>query len=259
MSDGSLSTQREALLGRSLVELADTLVDDFRAVDYLYLLCARCVEALEVDEVGVLLADPQGVLELSAASSEQMDLLELFEMQQAEGPCYDAFVTGEAVAHSDITDDVAMERWPRFAPRAAEIGFRSVFGFPLRLRTDVIGALNLFRYEAGPFAGDDVIAGRTMADMAAVGVMQERAVRSAELRAEQLQHARDGRVIVEQAKGALVERLGISAEEAFTRMRHHARTERLQLTDVCAATIEGDLTPGGRCSVSADRGEPERP
>lgn len=240
--NSSLSTEREALLGRSLVELADTLVNDFAALDYLYVLCERCVEVLEVDEVGVLLADPEGVLELSAASSEKMDLLELFEMQQEEGPCYDAFMTGEAVAHGDITDDVAVKRWPRFAPRATEIGFRSVFGFPLRLRDDVIGALNLFRYDVGAFEADDVIAGRTMADMAAVGIMQERAVRSAELRAEQLQRALDSRVIIEQAKGALADRLGISVEEAFTRMRDRARNERLLLTDVCEAVIEGGPT-----------------
>lgn len=244
MSRGrSSSTAREALLGRTLVELADTLVNDFTVLDYLYLLCDRCVEVLDVDEVGVLLANADGGLEFSAASSEKMDLLELFEMQQQEGPGYDAFISGQVVAHCHISNKAAMERWPRFAPRAVEIGLRSVVGFPLRLRDDVIGALNLFRYQEGPFEAADVVAGRTMADMAAVGIVQERAVRSAGIRSEQLQNALDSRVIIERAKGALVERLGISADEAFSRMRAHARSQQSLLTSVCKAVIKGDLTP----------------
>lgn len=244
MSHSFLWSGREALLGRTLVELADTLVQDFKPLDYLYLLCDRCVEVLDVDEVGVLLAGSEGVLTLSAASSGKMDLLELFEMQQQEGPCYDAFMTGKVVAHGDITDEPATEQWPTFAPRAAEVGFRSVYGFPLRLRDEVIGALNMFRYDVGAFEADDVLAGRTMADMATVGIMQERAVRSAALASEESQRTLDSRAIIEQAKGALVERLGISPEEAFARIHRRARNDGFRLTEVCEAVIEGDLTPG---------------
>lgn len=238
------STRREALLGRALVDLADTLVENFNVLDYLYMLCDRCIEALDVDEVGVMLTNPDGVLELSSASNEKMALLELFEMQKEEGPCHDAFRTGDPVAHADLATADAEERWPRFAPRALEVGLHSVYALPLRLRDEVIGALNMFRHEAGAFGGVDVLSGRAMADMATIGIMQERAVRSAEHRAEQLQRTQDSRVILEQAKGALSERLGVDPNEAFSLLRDHARSSHRQLTDICRAVIEGDLTIG---------------
>lgn len=238
------STAREALLGRTLVDLADTLVEDFKVLDYLYMLCDRCLEALDIDEVGVMLANPDGVLELTAASNEQTATLELLEMQKEEGPCHDAFRTGGPIAHADLATADAEQRWPRFAPRAVETGSHSVYALPLRLRDEVIGALNMFRHEAGAFGGVDVLSGRAMADMATIGIMQERAVRSAEHRAEQLQRALDGRVIVEQAKGALSERLGVAPDEAFTLLRDHAQSSRRRLTDICRAVIAGDLALG---------------
>jgi GAF domain-containing protein len=229
---------REARLGRTLVELADTLVEDFEVLDFLYLLCERCVQVLAVDAVGVLLANREGVLELSAASSEEMRLLELFELQNEEGPCYDAFVNGTMVARIDLRG--AEERWPSFAPRALEAGFRSVYGFPLRLRGDVIGALNMFRKEPGAFDGPEVLAGRAMADVATIGIMQERIVRESRLRTEQLQRALDSRVIIEQAKGTLAERLDVTPADAFERLRAHARSHRRAITDVAREVVEAD-------------------
>lgn len=230
------------MLGRTFVELADTLVEGFEVLDFLFLLCQRCAEVLAVDAVGVLLAPPGGDLRLSAASNEESELLELFDLQQQEGPCYDAFVTGSPVSHGDIAE--VEDRWPIFVPRALKAGFRAVYGFPLRLRDDVIGALNMFRAEPGDFDGADVLAGRAMADIATIGIMHERVVREAELRVEQVQHALDSRAVVERAKGVLAERHRLSLGEAFTVLWDYARRNDRQLSEVCSEIVDGTLSLG---------------
>src|SRR4029077_16383230 len=133
---------REAALARAFVRLADTLASDFDVVDFLQGLSADAVEILEAEAAGGMLADPRGGLRLIASSDERMRLLELFELQGAQGPCLDAFSTGRAVQAS-VADSRA--RWPVFAPRACGAGFQVMCAVPLRVRADVIGALNLFR------------------------------------------------------------------------------------------------------------------
>jgi GAF domain-containing protein len=160
-------------------------------------------------------------------------------MQQREGPCYDAFVSGKAVIESDLV--ARGRRWPGFGPRAVAAGFRSVYGYPLRLRDDVIGALNMFRREPGTLEEDEVTIARTLADATTIGIMHERVVREARMRAEQLQRALDGRVVIEQAKGIIAERLAVSPSEAFERIRSHARAHRRRIHGVAREIVAGDL------------------
>ncbi len=136
---------REAMLARTLVELADTLVADFDVVDLLTLLADRCVEVLGVGAAGLMLVAPEGDLRVMASSSETMRVLELFELQSQEGPCLDCYRTGQPVVNQDLA--TVNGRWPRFAAKALEAGFHSVHALPLRLRGTVIGALNLFHTE----------------------------------------------------------------------------------------------------------------
>src|SRR5438874_2216684 len=128
---------RDALLAETFVELADSLVDDFDVVDLLTLLTDRCVEVLDVSAAGVMLAAPHGDLRVVASSSEAMRVVELFELQALEGPCFDAFRTGEAILNEDLT--TVDGRWPRFAPVALDAGFRTVSAVPMRLRGAVLG------------------------------------------------------------------------------------------------------------------------
>lgn len=132
------------LMVRTLVDLADTLVDDFDVVELLHLLADRCVEILDVAAAGLMLASPAGGLRVMASSVEAMRVLELFEIQTEEGPCMDCFRTGLPVTSADLTN---ADHWPRFCPRALEAGFRSADAVPMRLRSSVIGVLNLFRAE----------------------------------------------------------------------------------------------------------------
>jgi GAF domain-containing protein len=184
-----------------------------------------------------VLADPRGELRLAAASSEQAGLLELFQLQNDQGPCLECFRTGRPVTAADLADPAP--RWPRFAQAAAQTGFRTVEARPMQLRGQVIGALNLFRAEPGPLDPADLRIAQALADVATIGLLQERNVRRRETVAEQLQAALNSRVIIEQAKGKLAERLSIEMDRAFTMLRDYARNTNQRLTDVARAFVEG--------------------
>ncbi|MFT7837067.1 GAF and ANTAR domain-containing protein [Saccharothrix sp. BKS2] len=226
-------------LVEAFVELADTLVDDFDVIDFLHVLVDRCVELLDVDAAGLLLADQQGRLRLIASSDEQSRLLELFQLQNDDGPSLDAFATGTRVGHPDLAD--AGERWPRFTPAATEVGFAAVDAVPMRLRSEVIGALNLFRNRSGEL---DVTALRTataLVDIATIGLLQQRSIHHHQVLTEQLQAALTSRVVVEQAKGLVAERLGVDMDTAFAALRGHARRHNLKLSSVAQDVIAGDI------------------
>jgi hypothetical protein len=194
-----------------------------------------------------MLADPRGELRLAAASSEQAGLLELFQLQNDQGPCLECFRTGQPVTASDLTGPA--QRWPRFAQAAAQAGFRTVEALPMRLRDQVIGALNLFRAEPGPLDPADLRIGQALADVATIGLLQERNVRRRETVSEQLQGALNSRVVIEQAKGKLAERLGIDMDRAFKMLRDYARNSNQRLTDVARDFVDGatgDFPPPAR-------------
>jgi GAF domain-containing protein len=232
---------READVVRSLVEMADTLVDDYDIVDLLTGLTDRCVDLLGVSAAGVMLASPEGSLGLVASSSEAMRLLELFELQAQEGPCLDAFRTGQAVAHENL--QAGSGRWPAFSTAALQAGFQSALALPLRLREAIIGALNLLSATRTPMAEADVIVARAFADLATLSIIQHRVTAEAHLLNEQLSAALNSRVVIEQAKGVISERAGIDVAEAFSRLRTYARNTNLRLTDVAHAAIDGTLDP----------------
>ena len=235
------------LLSDTFIELADTMVADFDVIDFLHLLTDRSVALLGASAAGVLLADPRGELRLAAASSEQAGLLELFQLQNDQGPCLECFRTCQPVTASDLTGPA--QRWPRFAQAAAQAGFRTVEALPMRLRDQVIGALNLFRAEPDPLDAADLRIGQALADVATIGLLHERNVRRRETVAEQLQGALNSRVIIEQAKGKLAERLSVDMDRAFTMLRDYARNSNQRLTDVARDFVNGataDFPPPAR-------------
>ncbi|TPG18432.1 ANTAR domain-containing protein [Pedococcus bigeumensis] len=235
-------------LAEVFVEVADTLVDDFDVIEFLETLTKRTAEVSSAASAGLLLADAHGQLQYMAASAESVKLLELFQLQYQEGPCLDCFRTGTAVVNTDLHD--ATMRWPLFAPRAVEAGFLSVHAFPLRHRQKVIGALNMFSTHTGRLEPTDVRIVQALADIATIGLLQERSVRSAEVLTEQLQGALNSRITIEQAKGVLARTHGIDVNAAFERMREYARRDHHRLTDIALAivtdpTSHPDLTTAG--------------
>ena len=127
---------------------------------------------------------------------------------------------------------VAPDRWPVFAPAAIEAGFQSVHAFPLRLRRETIGALNLFGREHVDFHSEDIRVVQALADVATIALLQERNIARSDQLAEQLQIALNSRVVIEQAKGAMAQAEHISLDEAFARLRSEARSTHQRLVDV---------------------------
>ena len=228
---------RETLLATTLVQLADNLVDDFDVVELLTLVSDRCVEVLDVAAAGVMLSGPEGHLRVMASSSEAMRLLELFEVQADEGPCLDAYATGRQILDHDLA--AADPRWPRFAAEAVDAGFSSANALPMRLRGSVIGALNLLSNEPGAMTAEDVAIGQAFADVATIAILQHRVTSESQTLNEQLQHALNSRIVIEQAKGMIAERLDLDMSDSFARLRNHARRHNLRLADLANDVIGG--------------------
>lgn len=227
-----VSTDR---LADTFVELADTLVDDFDVFEFLMKVTQRTAELIGGADVGLLLADGRDRLQFMAASNEDAKRLELFQVQVDEGPCLDAFQSGQPVVNADLRD--AADRWPRFAPRAAAAGYRSVHAFPLRLRQDVIGAINVFGTDDARWKDGDAHIVQTLAHIATIGLLQERAARRGAVLAEQLQSALNTRIVIEQAKGAIAQFRGVTVDEAFVLLRAHARNTGTHLAEVAHAAL----------------------
>ena len=231
-----MTTVSPERLASIFVEVADTLVEEFDLLEFLHMLADRAVDLVGAAAVGLVLADRDGRLEFMAGSNEDVKLLELYQIQTHEGPCLEAFRTGLPVINVDLGE--AGSRWPRFAPRASATGFQSVHAFPLRLRSQVIGALNVFGDAVGgDFDDTDVPIMQALADVAAIALLQERAIRRGEILSEQLQGALNSRIVIEQAKGAVSQMKGISVDAAFATIRSYARRNNRRLTDVAREII----------------------
>jgi GAF domain-containing protein len=232
---------REQQLLKAFIEFADTIVDEYDVVEFLHRLATRCVELLDVSEAGIMLADRDGTLHYVASSSERMHLIELFELQHDEGPCQDAYRDGVAV-HTSLNDD-ANTRWPRFAPHAREVGIESVSALPMRLRSEVIGALNLLSTTSMPLSAEDQQVAQALADIATIGILQERALNDAKVVTSHLEGALESRIVIEQAKGIVAERNHVAIDTAFGVLRGYARTHSHLLRQTAQDVIDGTLDP----------------
>ena len=231
---------REQLLSRAFVRLADTLVDDYDIIDLLDRLVGYSVELLTADAAGILLVDSQQALQVVASSHEDANVMELLQLQSDQGPCMECFSTGEAVSVPDLAD--VGGRWPVFVAAVAERGvYRSVHALPLRLRGETIGTMNLFHGQSGILPAADLVLGQALADVATIGILSERAIRSREVVAEQLQTALNHRMIIEQAKGVLAHQGNLTMAAAFDRLRGYARNHNARLSEVARKVVETDL------------------
>jgi ANTAR domain/GAF domain len=222
-------TPRETQVLDAVVSLVDSLLDDFDVVDLLTELTERCADLLDIAAAGLLLADPLGQLRLLAATSKQTWELELFQLQADEGPCVDCYATGQPVSAADLR--LAAARWPRFVPAALEAGVASVHAVPMRAAGIVLGSMGLFGVRPGELTESDLLVGQTLAHVACVAILQEIPPKPATV-IPQLRTALTHRIVVEQAKGFLRERLDLSVDGAFSLLRRYARIHGDHLTDV---------------------------
>jgi hypothetical protein len=245
---------RETRVLDAVVTLVDSLLDDFDVVDLLTELTERCAELLDIAAAGFLLADPLQNLHLLAATSEKARDLELFQLQADEGPCLDCYATGQPVSVADLGAE--LPRWPRFVPAATAAGFASVHAVPMRAAGIILGALGLFGVRPGALNEADLLVGRSLAHIACVAIVQEHAPTSAAV-APRLRNALSARVVIEQAKGFVRERLDVSVEDAFALLRRYARSHDDHLTDVARRLIaQPDSRPAILAGIAAINGSP---
>jgi transcriptional regulator with GAF, ATPase, and Fis domain len=229
--------QREVRTAHAFVEIVDSLVDEFDVIDLLTGLAERTVDLLEAAAAGILLADSSGQLRVMAASNERVELLELFQIQNEEGPCYDSFRTGKVVVSAEPN-----ALWPRFGVESTRAGYLAVCAVPLRLRDSVLGCLNLFMEVPVALSTAEVALAQALADVASIAIVQDQLTRQAAIREGQLQHALTSRIAIEQAKGMISERSGLTMEHAFDRLRSYARATNRGLTEVAESMVSGTLS-----------------
>ncbi|WP_331445243.1 MULTISPECIES: GAF and ANTAR domain-containing protein [Streptomyces] len=229
---------REQRLAEVFVELADSLIDDFDVIEFLQGLSARCVELLEISAAGIMLGDEHGELHTIAASDENTHLLELFAIQHDQGPCVDTFRGGGQRTNIDLTDPKATAAFPHFAQQARRNGFAVTHALPLRLRTRMVGALNLFHTESGSLTPENIALAQALADIATIAVLQQRTLEQTYIERDQLQAALTSRIVIEQAKGILAERWNTSLDDAFDRFRSYARNNGLRMSDLARQIID---------------------
>jgi GAF domain-containing protein len=233
--------ERAALVAQRFVALADTLVADFDVVELLDRLVADCVSLIGVDAAAILLLNGDRRLEVVASSNEASHLMEVFQLESRSGPSLVAVETGEPVSIVDVED--LRGRWPAFSRAIEAVGFHAVYALPMRLRDEKIGALNLFSSRLAPLSEFDRRLGQALADLATVGILQQRSLSRTSMLVEQLQLALNSRIAVEQAKGVVAEFGGVDMGVAFEAIRSYSRRNRLKLSSVAEALISREITP----------------
>ncbi|QUF05658.1 GAF and ANTAR domain-containing protein [Actinosynnema pretiosum subsp. pretiosum] len=236
-SGQQLRQDQERRVSRAFVRLADTLVADFDVAEFLHMLTEQCVELLDSTAAGVILLDERAGLRVVASSSQEAELLELFAVQADDGPCIDCVRSQTPVSCPDLRE--ATTRWPRFTAAAHECGFRSAHALPLRLREHAVGGITLLNTQPGDLSQDVLQLGQALADVATIGILQQRAIKHADQLSGQLQTALDSRVVIEQAKGILAATGNIPLDAAFERLRGYARAHHHRLTDLAQAVAAG--------------------
>jgi len=183
---------------------------------------------------GVTMAEEGRLRFVTAVSQASGDLERIQEEQQA-GPCRDAYDTGEAVRVSDVRQEST--RWPEFAATAARVGVAGVAGIPMRLADQIIGALNLYSPRPREWSDEDIAVAGVLADVATSYVVNASKLRQQEQLSEQLQHALESRIVIEQAKGITAQQNAVTVEQAYQLMRQHARSNNASLRMVAEAIV----------------------
>ena len=227
-----MADQRQ--LFQALSDFAHTLVLRYAIADVLFRLTDHVTAVLDVAGSGVSLGDDDGHLRFITASTEIVTELERIQELAQHGACVEAYQSGVAVQSNDLTVET---RWSELVPDALRLGFRAAAAIPMRLGDDTIGSLNIYDVRTRDWQDDDLQAAQLLADMAVSYVANASELERSERVRQQLQQALDSRVVIEQAKGMVAAEQGVGVDEAFKRLREHARARNATLHDVAAAVV----------------------
>jgi GAF domain-containing protein len=188
----------------------------------------------DVDGAGLMLADAEQHLRSVAASDDRFAHLEELQIRHQEGPCIDAFDDKELVSAEDLSDD---RRWPRFSDAAVARKVRAVLASPLPYNQDAVGVVAVLSEQRRPWSAEGELALLAFTDLAALLIANMMQGEQQSEMAVQLQGALNSRQVIEQAKGVLIGRHGISPRAAYEQLRTQARAERRKLSVVCAEVV----------------------
>ncbi|HEY8319823.1 MAG TPA: GAF and ANTAR domain-containing protein [Amnibacterium sp.] len=250
------SASREARTTAAFVSLTNTLVSDFDLVELMHTLIDACIDLMDTDAGGLLLADAGGDLQLMASSAEDVDVVEVVQLAAEAGPCWDCFRTGRAITLGDIEKDG--DPWPDFQRSALEEGYRSVHATPMRVDGQTIGTMNLFHATVGALNERDIALAQALTDVATIAILQERGTRHLRDLSTQLQRALDSRIVIEQAKGLIAQSLDLTIDEAFAVLRTHARSTNQTLQTLARAVTERRLVLTAQHHAAAGGGGDRR-
>jgi GAF domain-containing protein len=228
----------QSALKRAFADYARTIARRYDIGEVLYRLTDQVVEVFAIDGAGVSLADVDGNLQFVTATDERVTLVEEQQVETGQGPCHDAYRSGDRVTVADLSTEA---RWADYTPVALGKGLRAAAGIPLLSGDQRVGALNLYTCQPREWPADDMEDAQLLADMATGYIINARTLTETERLASQLQHALDSRVVIEQAKGILAERHSINTATAFERLRRHARARNAKIHDVARAVLRSDL------------------
>ena len=236
-------SSREAALSAAFVRFADVLTSEYDVVELLHGVGLECVALIDVDSAGLLLKNQQGELQLVASTSAGADFVEVLQLNSGAAPCVESFRTGSVISVPDV--EATGADWAQFRGAAKLQGYASAYSVPMRLRSEVIGAIGMFRRTPGELDGADSAIAQALASIATIGIMQERAIRESAILTDQLQRALESRIVIEQAKGVLAESAGVGMEDAFRMLRQHARDANLNLRTVAERVVDRSLVIDG--------------
>ena len=229
-------TDRQRALQEALTTFARRMASDYDIGDVLDLLVMQVPRVLGVDAGGVTLRDPAGGTGYAAASDTRAAATEKTESALNQGPCVGCIIDREIKVVTDLRTD---GRWPAYAEAVLPMGWRTVLGVPLMVEEECIGGLDVYGDEPKEWDKEELDTAQLMADMATSYIVHAKSLRESRTLADQLQHALDSRVVIEQAKGVLAARLDIDVQEAFELLRGQARSSNMPLRKVAQQVVDG--------------------
>lgn len=235
MTEVQLEVTDATELAVALIEVTRSVTEGAETVDIFTDLAETCVRLLPVSAAGILLRDIDGALQVIGASSPSAHLLDLFQVQNEEGPCLECTMTGRPV--SDVELAVESSRWPRFA-ELARAGFSAVYALPLRSRDVTVGALNLFAIEQ--LSPGRLVVAHALADAATLSLLQVDPHVDVQIVIRRIHLAVESRNAIAQAQGMIAQRFGIDPADALIRLRGVSERLHLPLSEIANAVVQRD-------------------